>query len=131
MGLEERIDLRFYTYPWKEKQPNLSSYIVLALDAPLLTEKDTEKGIFLIDGTWRYAEKMFTSLTPPFELRSLPATCQTAYPRRQKDCLDPTRGLASVEALYLAYHILGRNTEGLLDHYYWKEEFLRNFQLAH
>ena len=30
-----------------------------------------------------------------------------------------------VEALFLAYHILGRPTEGLLDHYHWAEEFLK------
>jgi hypothetical protein len=30
-----------------------------------------------------------------------------------------------VEALYLAYHILGRPTDGLLDSYRWAEEFLR------
>jgi pre-rRNA-processing protein TSR3 len=33
--------------------------------------------------------------------------------------------LASVEALYAAYHILGRPTAGLLDHYRWAEAFLR------
>jgi pre-rRNA-processing protein TSR3 len=38
---------------------------------------------------------------------------------------DPAAGLATVEALYIAYHILGRPTEGLLDEYRWAEEFLR------
>jgi pre-rRNA-processing protein TSR3 len=38
---------------------------------------------------------------------------------------DPQHGLASVEALVLAYHILGRPIEGLLDQYRWAEEFLR------
>ena len=31
---------------------------------------------------------------------------------------------ASVEALFLAYHLLGRPTAGLLDHYRWAAEFL-------
>jgi len=30
-----------------------------------------------------------------------------------------------LEALYIAYRVLGRPTEGLLDHYRWAEEFLR------
>jgi hypothetical protein len=30
-----------------------------------------------------------------------------------------------VEALYVAYHLLGRETTGLFDHYRWGEEFLR------
>jgi pre-rRNA-processing protein TSR3 len=50
---------------------------------------------------------------------------RTAYPRVSKQGTDPAHGLASVEALFAAYHILGRPTVGLLDHYRWKEEFLR------
>ena len=118
-GLENRKDIHFYSYPWKVPKPDLKEYIVLALDAPVLTKADSEKGIFLLDGTWRYAEKMLQSLEGSFEKRSLPNVC-TAYPRRQED----ERGLASIEALYLAYLILGRNPEGLLDHYHWKEAFL-------
>lgn len=122
-GLETRADMHFYNYPLKRDLPDLSNYVVLALDAPLLSEEDADKGILLIDGTWRYAEKMFQALPAPFEVRSLPAA-KTAYPRRQDDCSDPTRGLASCEALYLTYVILGRNPEGLLDHYHWKDDFL-------
>ncbi len=123
-GLETREDIDFYTYPWKVPQPDLSNYIVLSLNAPPLTKKDAEKGIFLIDGTWRYATKMFESLEPPFETRSLPPEFRTAYPRRQDDCIDPDRGLASIEALYLTYSILERGVEGLLNHYRWGDEFI-------
>jgi pre-rRNA-processing protein TSR3 len=49
---------------------------------------------------------------------------KTAYPRVSKLGTDPDNGLASIEALYLAYHILGRPTDGLLDHYRWAEQFL-------
>ena len=49
---------------------------------------------------------------------------RTAYPRVSKLGTDPDNGLASVEALFLAYWILGRPTEGLLDHYHWAAEFL-------
>ncbi len=127
-GLESRSDLIFYSYPLKYELPDLSNYVVLTLDAPELSKEDAECGIFLIDGTWRYAEKMFKVLKPPFETRSLPKSAKTAYPRRQEDCLDPERGLASCEALYLAYVILGREPTGLLDHYYWKEQFLKHLK---
>ena len=50
---------------------------------------------------------------------------QTAYPRVSKLGTDPDNGLASVEALFAAYRILGRPTVGLLDQYRWGEEFLR------
>jgi pre-rRNA-processing protein TSR3 len=111
----------FLTYPISVI-PDLTRYCVLTLDAPLLSVEDAPLGLFLIDGTWRYAEKMAKSLPPSYICRSLPHI-RTAYPRRQLDCPDPERGLASVEALYLAYSILGRSTEGLLDNYHWKDEF--------
>jgi pre-rRNA-processing protein TSR3 len=124
--LENRPDFRFFTYPY-DLLPDLSSYVLLTLDAPPLTAADQDKGIFLIDATWRYAALMQRQLLKPhlFEKRSLPATFQTAYPRRQEDCPQPEQGLASIEALYAAYQLLGRSTEGLLDHFYWKEAFLK------
>lgn len=128
-GLEGRPDCQFLTYPLS-KLPNLDQYCILTLDAPELSQEDTERGIFLIDGTWRYARKM-SQIIPKTGLhlfRSLPPSLQTAYPRRQDDCPDPKRGLASIEALYAAYSILGRPLDGLLDNYYWKEQFLRNLQ---
>jgi pre-rRNA-processing protein TSR3 len=120
-GLEVREDLRFFTYP-KDLLPDLSSYVLLTLNAPVLSEEDKNKGLFLIDGTWRYAEIMRRQLPQPhrFEVRSLPPLYITAYPRRQ----DVERGLASVEALYAAYCITQKNPLGLLDHYHWKKEFL-------
>ncbi len=125
-GLEERPDFQFFTYP-NDKLPDLSGYFLLTLNAPVLEESDRNLGIFLIDGTWNYAEVMERQLQKPhrFERRSLPSDFLTAYPRRQEDCADPARGLASVEALFLAYSLLGRKTEGLLDRYYWREEFIK------
>lgn len=125
-GLESRDDLHFFRYP-TDPLPPVEGYMMLALDAPPLTAADHECGLLLIDGTWRHAERMTAWVEGKASLmkRSLPAECRTAYPRRQEDCPDPERGLASVEALYLAYTLLGRHTEGLLDHYYWRDEFLR------
>jgi pre-rRNA-processing protein TSR3 len=125
-GLESREDLIFLTYP-KSPLPDLSHYCLLTIGAPLLTESDRDFGLFLIDGTWRHAKTMAKIVPPEIRQRSLPLL-KTAYPRRQDDCPDPNQGLASVEALYVAYQILGRKAEGLLDHYYWKDQFLENSQ---
>lgn len=124
-GLETRLDFTFLTYPYKEL-PDLSGYIILSLDAPPLTKEDSSHGILVLDATWRYATKMMAPLKghSHYLYRSLPSHYRTAYPRRQQDCPDPERGLASIEAIYLCYQILGRNTAGLLDHYYWKDKFL-------
>lgn len=129
-GLEGRTDLHFLTYP-NAILPPLSSYILLALDAPPLKKEDAPRGLFILDGTWRYAEKMrhFVDAQIVMEKRSIPAGFLTAYPRRQEDCPEPEAGLASAEALFIAYKILGRDVSGLLDHYYWKDEFLKKNHL--
>lgn len=100
----------------------MEGYIRLAAEGEELSPEDAAAGILLLDGSWRRAEMMtrdFQSVPP----RSLHGY-QTAYPRRSKQGTDPCHGLASVEALFVAYHILGRDTSGLLDHYRWKDEFL-------
>ncbi|MDE3045200.1 MAG: hypothetical protein KGJ02_00940 [Verrucomicrobiota bacterium] len=123
-GLETRSDLTFYTYP-TDPLPDLTGTLLLKVGAPPLTLADASRPLLLIDGTWRLAQIMEKSLGIQLEARSLPAGFKTAYPRRQTECPDPNAGLASVEALYIAFHILGRNTDGLLDHYYWKDQFLQ------
>ena len=50
---------------------------------------------------------------------------RTAYPRVSKQGTDPGNGLATVEALYIAYRVFGRETAGLLAHYRWAGEFLQ------
>ncbi len=124
-GLEVRKDFKFYTYPLQDL-PELPGYIMLSFDGPLLTSEDAGKGLFILDGTWRYAEKMHQN-TPAIKnmvLRSLNPNFKTAYPRKQDDCSDSDRGLSSIEALYAAYTALGYDTTGLLDRYLWKETFL-------
>lgn len=123
-GLEEREDFRFYTYPLQGR-PKLPGYVLLDMNAKELTKADSHRGLFVLDATWRYAEKMMqVDSFDEMERRSLPGIFRTAYRRRQEDCSDPERGLASIEALYVAYRILGRDALSLLDHYYWREEFL-------
>ncbi|MDH3585102.1 MAG: hypothetical protein OER86_12900, partial [Phycisphaerae bacterium] len=56
--------------------------------------------------------------------RTLPAGLTTAYPRQQTACPDPQRGLASIEALYVARFILGQPANHLLDGYRWAGPFL-------
>ncbi len=125
-GLEKRPDFKFFTYP-TALLPDLSNYVMLALDAPPLSPADREHGLFLLDATWRYAVKMlqFVDAHAIIERRSIPAGFRTAYPRRQEDCPSPEEGLASIEALYIAYVILGHDPAGLLDNYHWRAEFLK------
>lgn len=123
VGLETHPDLTFYTYP-VDLLPDCSKCLLLKVGAPPLTEKDADRSLFLIDGTWRLAQVMEKNLPWKLEERSLPAGFKTAYPRRQTDCPDPAAGLSSIEALFVAHHLLGLSTEHLLDRYHWKEPFL-------
>lgn len=125
-GLEEREDLHFLTYPI-DKIPFLDEGLLLDLEGPPLSSEDAGKQLFLIDGTWNYAAVMHRQIPHPekWTRRSLPAEVRTAYPRKQTGCIDPDRGLASVEALFIAHYLLGYKTEGLLNHYYWREDFLK------
>jgi pre-rRNA-processing protein TSR3 len=116
----------FLTYP-VAKPPLLEGYIRLAADGPELSVADHACGILLLDGSWNWADKMTQAFeaVPPRSLHGV----KTAYPRVSKLGTDPDNGLASIEALFIAYHLLGRPTEGLLDQYRWKDEFLRLNQL--
>ena len=122
MPLKGRPDIRFLSYPVKD-MPVLDGYVRLAAEGPELSEADRDQGILLLDASWRWAAAMTAAFAhvPPRSLHGW----KTAYPRVSKQGTDPAHGLASIEALYLAYHLLGRPTNGLLDHYRWAEEFLR------
>jgi pre-rRNA-processing protein TSR3 len=127
LPLRGRPDLVFLKHPVRER-PALSSYVRLAAEGPELSAADAGCGLLLLDGSWRRADSMTQAFldVPPRSLHGY----RTAYPRVSKLGTDPDNGLASVEALFVAYHILGRPTEGLLDHYRWAEEFLRRNGLA-
>src|ERR1700737_4734686 len=120
--LRGRPGLVFVSYPVTVR-PDLGGYVRLAADGPELSAADAAAGVLLLDGSWRWAAAMTRDFAdvPPRSLHGY----RTAYPRVSKQGTDPDNGLASVEALFLAYHILGRETTGLLDHYHWGEEFLR------
>jgi pre-rRNA-processing protein TSR3 len=122
LPLKGRADLFFLIHPVKQL-PALEGYVCLSADGPPLTEADSDAGLLLLDGSWRRVQNLQRGVTD-IPARSLHGY-RTAYPRVSSLGTDPGNGLASVEALYVAYRILGRQTEGLLEHYYWAEEFLK------
>jgi len=123
-GLEKREDMTFFSYPLKKELPALTNYVLLNFDGPELSLKDFNSGIILIDGTWKYAAKMQSQVKQldNIQKRSLPK-CLTGYPRKQTLCPFPDLGLASIEALFVAYRILKRDSEDLLENYAFKKAF--------
>jgi len=131
-----------------------TGHIVLAVDAPPLSPSDAivpsaesdailttfrEHGlvfppsdarpILLLDSTWRLLPQVLACVKnlDRAAQRSLPGDLKTAYPRVSKTSADPDGGLASVEALYAALHLLGWQNEKILAAYRWKDAFLAQF----
>src|SRR5262245_18954984 len=95
-------DLVFHTYPVRQR-PGLTGYVRLAAEGPPLTAADAGRGLLLLDASWRWAAAMTKDFVDG-PARSL-SGWKTAYPRVSKRGTDPDNGLASVEALFVAYHI--------------------------
>lgn len=119
--LRNRPEFIFTTFP--DPVPvDLTNYVRLGIGGRILSPEDADRGLLLLDATWRLAERM-ERVYADVEVRSLPVI-QTAYPRKSEVYADPSEGLATIEALYAALKILGRDTDRLLDQYHWKKEFL-------
>ncbi|MDP0498226.1 MAG: hypothetical protein Q7Q73_18690 [Verrucomicrobiota bacterium JB024] len=82
----------------------------------------------LLDSTWRLLPQLEACLSGAPLRRRLPDGVRTAYPRVSKLSEDPSGGLASVEALYLARRLMGDDDPTLLDAYYWKDAFLAGLE---
>lgn len=120
--LRDRAEFVFWTFPNRGPEP-IDGYVRLGIGGPLLSPEDAPRGLLVLDGTWRLAQRMEPSFRE-LPVRSLPQW-KTAYPRVSKIFDDPLEGLATIEALFAAYVALGRDTSGLLDHYYWAKPFLQ------
>lgn len=107
-----------------------TGFILLSVDAPPLSAKDAGHPLLLLDSTWRLLPDLEKCLRGNPIRRSLPHFITTAYPRKSKITPDPDTGLASIEALYLAKHLLGDDDLSLLEGYYWKDLFLSKIKAA-
>jgi pre-rRNA-processing protein TSR3 len=105
-----------------------TGFILLRVDAPVLSSADGNCPLLLLDSTWRLLPQVEACVTGSPVERSLPSSIVTAYPRVSKISADPARGLASVEALYAARRLQARPVVGLLDQYFWKSTFLAQFK---
>lgn len=130
-GLESNPAISFLSYPddlTLLPKNFFSDTIFLSIDGDVIPENKSElplHPILILDATWVYAEKM-TKNIPGIEQAKryiLPQEWVTAYPRKQTGCIDPERGLASIEAMFIAALLFKKNPSGLLDNYYWKDLF--------
>ena len=124
--LKGRADIEFIKGV-KGLEFDCTGYLLLAVDGEELSEADAGHSLLLLDSTWRLLPDLEACLVGEPIRRRLPSWVKTAYPRVSKIAEDPLGGLASVEALYLAKKMLGEDDRSLLDGYYWKDEFLGQF----
>ena len=114
--------LEFLSYPLAAT-PDLSRHLLLAPGAPPLTAADAGRPLLLLDANWRHAPVM-RRVIGPVETRAIPPGWRTAYPRHSKVHADPAGGLATVEALFAAFCVLGCRDDSLLRLYPWRDAFL-------
>ena len=114
--------IRFVEYA-PERRLDASRRILLHPDGEPLVPADAELGLLLVDCAWRRVPQLLATVDGEPIRRRLPPLA-TAYPRRSRIFEDPSRGLASVEALYAALALLGRPRPDLLEHYRFRDAFL-------
>lgn len=119
--LRGRDDFVFVRFPDKPTI-SLEGYVRLGMGGAELSPADSARGLLVLDGTWKLASRM-EPFYADLPVRSLPAV-STAYPRVSQLYEDPSGGLATIEAVYVAFQLMNRPVAGLLDHYYWKDRFL-------
>lgn len=111
--------------------------ILLHPDGPELSGEDVRgaggipcAGLLLLDCSWRRLPSLLAAVDGEPVRRRLPPLF-TAYPRKSQVFQDPDQGLASIEALYAAFALLGEPRPDLLEGYRWRAEFLeRNPELV-
>jgi pre-rRNA-processing protein TSR3 len=113
------------------EEVNVGSVTLLHPDGEMLSSDDDSRPLLLVDSSWRDLPRVLATVRGEFNLRCLPKTLLTAYPRKSKTFEDPETGLASVEALHAATVFLGRRDDSLLEGYHFREQWLQqNTQLT-
>lgn len=108
-------------------QFDATGFTLLVVGAEPLTPDDADRPLLLLDATWRLVVQLQKGLTGQPSPRSLPTTLRGAHPRRNRQGNDPEHGLCSVEALYTAQRLLGEDHPELLEHYHFRDAFLKQF----
>ena len=107
-----------------DRSLDASGRVLLDPAAEPISAGDRGLPLVILDSSWRRLRKLSATVVGEPRRRRLPPL-KTAYPRRSRDFVDPSEGLASVEALYAALVLLGHEgVEYLLDDYRWKDQFL-------
>lgn len=121
----EDFHLRYFSLP--KPVPAFTADCLLHVEGEDLSTMDRSnlKSLALIDCTWRKVAPALQSVAKPLpKLVRIPEGFVTAYPRKNKKGEDPSSGLATIEALFIAAAFLGIWDETLLEKYYFGKDFI-------
>ena len=109
--------------------PRLTSPLLLHHEGPCITgfrrKGPVVDGIAAIDCVWRRLGVLVRRIPKPLPvLVSIPEGFATAYPRRSIRHVDPSGGLATIEAIFIAAALLGHWDRSLLAEYYFAPVFI-------
>ena len=132
LPLAYREDFRIVRFDRRYPIASLTGSLLLHPEGVPLSElaaEETPRGDFTtlsaIDCNWIRLDAVLGKIVGPSPPRvRIPDGFQTAYRRRNKHDLDPERGLATIEALFIASAFLGVWDETLLQEYPTAAEFL-------
>lgn len=113
----------------KPKNPvTLLSPILLHIDGCDISEFSGRKdiqSIAVLDSIWKRVDAVLAKVNKPLpQAITLPNSFLTAYPRKNKLGNDPSQGLATIEAMFIAAAFCGDWDETLLDKYHFRDSFL-------
>ena len=121
--LRGREDVEFWSYDPNTRY-DAAGRILLHHEGELLSEADQGKGLFLVDSSWRRLPKLLDRVDGA-PVKRIDQHHHLFHHQTGHIFEDPEPGLASIEALYAAVHILHGPRPELLEGYRWAEEFLR------
>lgn len=125
--LRGREDFSFRYFSGNKPVAPFTADCLLHIDGECLTgiPRGSLRSLALIDCTWKKVPGVLQRLERPLpRLVRMPDGFVTAYPRMNKEGLDPSGGLATIEALFIAAAFMGRWDLSLLENYHFKNQFL-------
>ncbi|OFZ77730.1 MAG: hypothetical protein A3K03_02325 [Bdellovibrionales bacterium RIFOXYD1_FULL_44_7] len=125
-ALSYRKDFQIIRVMGKNRLGPLRSAILLHHEGQCLTSiSKSVSEIAVVDCVWRQLDFLLSRIEAPLPLFArIPEGFRTAYPRRSVGDTDPSAGLATIEAIFVASAILGKWDASLLSDYYFGQKFV-------
>lgn len=129
--LSYRSDFSIRRFPRGMPIPRLQSAVLLHMDGVGMDQMSPDslggKSLSAVDCVWRRLDPIMNWLEKPLPiLARIPEGFVTAYPRKSAlPELDPSGGLATIEALFIGAAFMGHWDLSILQEYFFADRFLQ------